>query len=100
MEFAGISRVWPRHMEERIAVFIVGCQPYGQRVGQRDIQGAANTYVIVVTVLALDPTAETVESRIGLIDKDGAAGGVLAGKGALRAAQDFNAGDVIVRFVG
>src|SRR5260370_37809630 len=99
MEFAGIAGVGPRHMKERVAVLIVGRQPYGQSVGQRDIQGAADSRVIVVAILALDPAAKSVESWISLIDEDSAAGSVLTGERTLRAAQDFNAGDVVIGFV-
>ncbi len=99
MEFAGIAGVGPRHMKERVAVLIVGRHPYGQSVGQRDIQGAADSRVIVVAILALDPAAKSVESRISLVDEDSAAGSVLTGERTLRAAQDFNAGDVVIGFV-
>ena len=100
MEVARITAIRSRHMEERLTIFLVGRHPDGESVAQRKVHGTAESHILVVAILRLHPAAEVIESWIGLIDEKGPAGGVLAGEGALRAAQHFNTVNVVVGLIG
>src|SRR5882724_6446047 len=99
MKLAGIAGPRTGHVEKRIAIFIVRGHPYRQLVGQRNIHGAANSYILIVADLTLDPSTKLIQGRIRFIDKNGAAGRILTGKRTLRSAQYLDAGDVVIRLV-
>src|SRR6202021_4134620 len=94
---SGIAGPRSRHVEKRFAILIIRGHPDRQLVVQRNIYRAANSHIIIAAELALDPSTELIQRRIRFVDEYGAAGRVLTGKRALRSAQYFDAGDVVIR---
>ena len=84
-------------MIKAVAVFEIEGDPRGERVADRQVQRALQADVRIVAKLALDVAGvAAVDLRVGAVDDHRAAGGVLAREGALWAAQDLDAGDVVV----
>ncbi len=82
---------------EAVAVFSVPGDAQRQGVADWDVDRTLDVDVVVGAILALQVAVVAgAQAGAGFSDEDRAAGGVLAGEGALRAAQNLHVGDVVV----
>ena len=81
-----------------VALLAVGREAHREGVADRQVDRALRAETVVVGDRALEVAGVTaIDDRVVRCDEHRAARGVLADEGALRAAQDFHARDVVVR---
>ncbi len=96
IQVARVARPWARHVEEGIALFGVTSEADRQRVAERQVDRSRRLDVVVIAVLRGREPLDPVERRVDRGDEHRAAGRIAAGKCALRSAQQFDRGDVVI----